>query len=445
MLTEILGWESFFILVLIVANGLFSMSEIALVSSRKARLQQMAEDGDGKAQTALDLIRDPGRFLATVQVGITLVGTLAGAYGGVAIAENLAVRFRTIPWLAEYAPMAALIVVVLVVTYFQVVLGELVPKAIALRHAETISRYVAGFMTGLSRVAGPVVQFLNLSTKGLLRVFGIKAEDEPAVTEEEITLMLTQGTRAGLYHESQQEMMESVIGMGERRITSLMTPRPDLEWLDSTADLDTIRAKLVEHPYSRFPVCRGGFDDLVGVVHAKDLLSRALAGQPLDLESMARPVPVIPASVDVLKALETFRTSGATLALVSDEYGSILGLVTLDDVLRDILGDVATAQAHAGDEPDAVQRTDGSWLVEGTMPVDDLEELLDVKSLYDHEDDEDESQTVGGFVMARLGRIPTAGETFESAGWRYEVVDMDGHRVDKVLVAKVEPLEGHAG
>lgn len=443
MLTEILGWESLVILVLIIANGLFSMSEIALVSSRKARLQQMAEDGDRKAQTALDLIRDPGRFLATVQVGITLVGTLAGAYGGVAIAENLAVRFRSVPWLAEYASSAALIVVVLLVTYFQVVLGELVPKALALRHAESISRHVAGFMTGLSRGAGPVVQFLNLSTKGLLRLVGIKAEEEPSVTEEEITMMLTQGTKAGLYRESQQEMMESVIGMGERRITSLMTPRPDLEWLDSTADLETIRTKLVEHPYSRFPVCRGGFDDLVGVVHAKDLLSRALAGQPLDLESMAKPVPVVPSSVDVLKALETFRTSGATLALVSDEYGSILGLVTLDDVLRDILGDVATAHAHEGDEPDAVQRTDGSWLVEGTMPVDDLEELLDVKSLYDDEDDEDDSQTLGGFVMARLGRIPQAGEFFESAGWRYEVVDMDGHRVDKVLVSRVE--EGGGG
>jgi putative hemolysin len=436
MLTEILGWESLVILVLIAANGLFSMSEIALVSSRKARLQQMADEGDAKARKALDLIVDPGRFLATVQVGITLVGTLAGAYGGVAIAENLAVPFRTLPWLAEYAEVAALIVVVVVVTYFQVVLGELVPKALALRHAETISRQVAGFMTGLSRGAGPVVQFLNLSTKGLLRLFGIRAQEEAAVTEEEIALMLTQGTKAGLYHESQQEMMESVIGMGDRRITSLMTPRPDVEWLDSTADLAEIRAKLVEHPYSRFPVCRGGFDDLVGVVHAKDLLSRALAGQTLDLEALSRPVPIIPASVDVLKALETFRSSGATLALVSDEYGSILGLVTLDDVLRDILGDVATAQAHAGDEPDAVQRADGSWLAEGTMPVDDVKDLLDLKNLHDG-DEEDDSQTLGGFVMARLGRIPRAGELFESAGWRYEVIDMDGHRVDKVLITRV--------
>lgn len=439
MLAEILGWESLVILILIIANGVFSMSEIALVSSRKARLRQLAEEGDARARKALDLVADPGRFLATVQVGITLVGTLAGAYGGVAIAEKLAVPLGRIPWLAQYAQGAALVVVVVVVTYLQVVLGELVPKALALRHAEAISRQVAGFMTGLSRGAGPVVAFLNASTKGLLRVFGIRQLEEPPVTEEEIALMLAQGTKAGLYEESQQEMMESVIGLGERRITSLMTPRPDVEWLDSTADRETIRIKLMEHPYSRFPVCRGGFDDLVGVVHAKDLLARALAGQPLDLESMARPVPVIPASVDVLKALETFRTSGATLALVSDEYGSILGLVTLDDVLRDILGDVATEQAHAGDEPDAVQRADGSWLAEGTMPLDDVKELLDVKQLHDDEDDEDEAQTLGGFVMGRLGRIPRAGDRFESAGWSYEVVDMDGHRVDKVLITRVEP------
>lgn len=441
MLTEILGWESLVILILIIANGVFSMSEIALVSSRKARLQQMAEEGDAKARKALDLIADPGRFLATVQVGITLVGTLAGAYGGVAIAEKLAVPLARVPWLTQYAGVAALIVVVVVVTYFQVVLGELVPKALALRHAESISRQVAGFMSGLSRGAAPVVEFLNISTKSLLRLFGIRQLEEPPVTEEEIALMLAQGAKAGLYHESQQEMIESVIGMGDRRITALMTPRPDLEWLDSTADRETIRAKLMAHPYSRFPVCRGGFDDLVGVVHAKDLLARALAGQPLDLESMARPVPVIPASVDVLKALDTFRTSGATLALVSDEYGSILGLVTLDDVLRDILGDVATAQAHAGDEPDAVQRADGSWLAEGTMPLDDVKDLLDVKQLHDDENDEDEAQTLGGFVMGRLGRIPRAGDTFESAGWRYEVMDMDGHRVDKVLITKVEDVD----
>ncbi len=448
ILTEILGWESLVILFLILANGLFSMSEIALVSSRKARLQQLAESGDAKARRALDLIADPGKFLATVQVGITLVGTLAGAYGGVAIAEKLAAYFDRIhgmPLLAKYSHGASLFVVVVVVTYFQVVLGELVPKAFALRHAESISRHTAGFMTGLSRGAAPVVQFLNLSTLGILRLFGIRRQEEAPVTEEEIALILAQGTQAGLFHFSQREMMESVIEMGDRRITSLMTPRPDIEWLDAEAGADELLTFLAEHPYSRFPVCRGSFDELLGVVHAKDLLARVLSGRSLDLVGMAIPVPVIPDSLNVLKALEAFRVSGGTMAFVSDEYGSILGLVTLDDVMRNILGDALNlphdgtlrSHAHARDEPDSVRRADGSWLVDGTKPLVEVEELLDDTEAFTR-DDEENYQTLGGFVMGRLDRIPSAGDRFESASWSYEVMDMDGHRVDKVLIDRVD-------
>jgi putative hemolysin len=440
---DILGWESLVILLLILANGVFAMSEIALVSSRKSKLQQMAEAGDAKAARALNLMAEPGRFLATVQVGITLVGTLAGAFGGVTIADRIVAEVGRVPLLAEYSRLIAIFLVVVVVTYFQVVLGELVPKALALRHAEAIARQVTGFMIGLSRAAAPVVQFLNLSTQGLLRLFGVAPATDASVTEEEIALMLAQGTREGVFHSSQREMMESVIEMGDRRITALMTARPDIEWLDADADAADLRATLASHPYSRFPVCRGGFDDLVGVVHAKDLLARFLSGQPLDLEAMAVPVPVIPDSLNVLKALEAFRVSGGTMAFVSDEYGSILGLVTLDDVLRNILGDAlslsqgaASAPAHAGDEPDAVRRADGSLLVDGTKPLVEVEELLDDQAAFSR-DDEENYQTLGGYVMGRLDRIPRAGDRFDSAGWRYEVMDMDGHRVDKVLVTRV--------
>lgn len=443
MLLDILGWESLVILLLILANGLFAMSEIALVSSRKARLQQLAEEGDAKARKAYDLISEPGKFLATVQVGITLVGTLAGAYGGVAIAEKLALYLATLPFLAPYSHGVALGLVVVTVTYLQVVLGELVPKAFALRHAEAIARQVAGFMTALSRAAGPVVHFLNLSTQGLLRLFGIRPREEPAVTEEEVSLMLAQGTKAGLFHESQHEMMDGVMEMGERRITTIMTPRPDIAWLDADDDRVALRAALAANPYTRFPVCRGGFDELLGIVHAKDLLARQLAGEPIDLAAMAKPAPVIPDSVPVLKALEAFRTSGEGMAFVSDEYGSILGLVTLDDVMRSILGDALAVRpgdaprAEPEAEPDAVRRADGSWLVDGTKPLVEVEELLEDDDAFSDEDEED-YQTLGGFVMGRLDRIPAAGDFFESAGWRYEVMDMDDKRVDKVLISRVD-------
>lgn len=447
LLLDILGWESLVILLLILANGVFAMSEIALVSSRKARLQQLAESGDAKARKALALISEPGRFLATVQVGITLVGTLAGAYGGVAIAEKLGRVLAGIPGFpAASAPVAALGAVVVVVTYLQVVLGELVPKAFAMRHAETIARQVSGFMTWLSRVSGPVVGFLNLSTQGLLRIAGVRLQDEEtAVTEEEIALMLAQGAKVGLFHVSQHEMMESVIEMGDRRITTLMTPRPDIVWLDATAVTEDIRRTLAQHPYSRFPVCRGSFDELRGVVHAKDLLARVLAGQPLELEDMAASVPVIPDTLNILKALETFRVSGATMAFVADEYGSILGLVTLDDVMRNVLGHALerpravpspdAAPAHPSDEPDAIQRPDGAWLVDGTKPLVEVEELLDDDGAFTEEDEED-YQTLGGYVMGRLDRIPHAGDRFTSGPFTYEVVDMDGNRVDKVLITK---------
>jgi putative hemolysin len=412
-------------------------------------LQHLAETGDEKARRVLKLIAEPGRFLATVQVGITLVGTLAGAYGGVTIADRLMEDIARVPQFAEYSRAIALFLVVVVVTYFQVVLGELVPKALALRHAEPIARQVVGFMTGLSRAAGPVVQFLNLSTMGLLRLFGVRESKDHSVTEEEIAIMLAQGTREGVFHTSQRDMMESVIEMGDRRITALMTPRPDIEWLDAGAGPEELRAKLAAHPYSRFPVCRGSFDETLGVVHAKDLLARVLAGRALDLEEMAVPVPVIPDSLNVLKALEAFRVSGGTMAFVSDEYGSILGLVTLDDVLRNILGDalslpgggaVSAARSHAGDEPDAVRRADGSWLMDGTKPLVEVEELLEDATAFSR-DDEENYQTLGGFVMGRLDRIPRAGDFLESAAWRYEVMDMDGHRVDKVLITRLQAGE----
>ncbi len=443
-LLDILGWESLLILGLIVVNGLLSLAEIALVSSRRSRLQHLAESGDAKARKALEVLATPGRFLVTVVIGVNITAMLAGAYAGAAVTPRLREALSAVPWLAPYAQGLALTGVVVVLTYVQILLGELLPKTLALRHPEPLARHVARPMSGLGTLVWPVGAFLNASVEAVLRLFGSRPPADPsAITSEEIAVMVAQGAREGVFHASQHEMMGGVIEMGERRITTIMTPRPDIAWLDAEDDVVAVRAALAAHPYSRFPVCRGGFDDVVGIVHAKDLLARNLAGEPFDLAALAKPAPVIPDSVPVLKALEAFRASGESMAFVSDEYGSILGLVTLDDVMQSILGDALALRpgdaprAEPEEEPDAVRRLDGSWLVDGTKPLVEVEELLEDDSAFSEEDEEN-YQSLGGFVMGRLDRIPRSGDVFESAGWRYEVMDMDDKRVDKVMISRSE-------
>ncbi len=433
-----IGWEALILLFLILGNGLFAMAEIALVSSRKARLQQWADSGDPKARKALDLLHTPGHFLATMQVGMTLIAIIEGAYGGKEFADHVGEWFVHLGYFGRFSHILAFWVVVLCIAYLQVLIGELVPKALAFRYSEHIARHVSRPVDRLIRFGAPLVKFLNASTEGLLKLFGGKTSRDSSVTEEEISMMLAQGTKAGVCEASQQDMMESVIEMSDRRITSIMTARPDIAWLETDATVQDIQSVLAASPYSRFPVCSGGFDNVVGVVHTKAILARVLSGESVDLQSLAKPIPTIPDSVHVLKALEAFRASGATMAFVSDEYGSILGLVTLDDVLSNILGDMASQQGHIGD-PDSFQRPDGSWLVDGTKPVEEIKELLNIESLPD--EDEGAYQTLGGFVMAQLGRIPKVGDAFESDGRRYEVMDMDGHRVDKVLIAKLPAID----
>ncbi len=427
------GWIALILLALILGNGLFVMAEIALVASRKSKLQQWAESGDAKAKKALELIGVPSRFLAMVQIGITLINNLTSVYSGVAFSDPLAEFLSAAPLIGHYNKVVAFLIVVAVLTYLQVVLGELLPKSLALRHPEPIARLAAVPMAWVNRVLSPLVAFLSASSDGLLRIFRVKPATDSSMTEEEIGVMLAQGAKAGVFEASQQDMMESVIEMGDRRITSLMTARPDIAWLDADATAEDIQAILSSSPYSRFPVCRDSFDQVLGVVHAKDMLARRLTGQPIDLKTLARPIPTIPDSVDVLKSLEAFRASWETMAFVSDEYGSILGLVTLDDVLRNILGDMAARNLHPAGA-DATRRSDGSWLVDGTKSTEELKELLGLGALPDEE--ENAYQTLGGFVMARLGRIPKTGDFFETGGWRYEVVDMDGRRVDKVLLSQ---------
>ncbi|MDZ7952535.1 hemolysin family protein [Nostoc sp. DedQUE09] len=423
-------FEILIILVLIIANGVFSMSEMAIVSARKVRLQQLANQGDAKAMAALKLAESPNHFLSTVQVGISLIGILTGAFGGATIANRLAVYVRLVPFLAPYSEPISFGIVVLIITYLSLIVGELVPKRLALNNPERIASTVAIPMRALSAIASPMVYLLSASTDLILRVLGITASTEPQVTEEEIKILIEQGTEAGTFEEAEQDMVERVFRLGDRPVSYLMTPRPDIVWLDLDDSPEENRQKMVDSAYSRYPVCQGGLDNVLGVIPVTDLLARSFRGEPLDLTIGLRQPVFVPESTRGLKVLELFKQTITHMALVVDEYGVIQGLVTLNDIMSEIVGDVPSTDGQ--DQPQAVQREDGSWLLDGMLPV---EEFLELFGMEEWESEERGSyQTLGGFVITHLGRIPAAADHFEWQSMRIEVMDMDGNRVDKVLV-----------
>ncbi len=426
--------EVLIVLLLIVANGLFALSEAAVVASRKARLQQYAQSGDSSAKIALELADDPSRFLSTVQIGITLIGIFAGAFGGATLAEGFALYLVNIPMIGVYADTISLSLVVLVITYLSLIVGELAPKRIALQNPERIAIMVAKPMRQLSRLTSPVVTFLGHSTDLLLRILGIQASENPAVTEEEIKVMIEQGTESGVFAAAEQDMVERIFRFGDRDVSSLMTRRPDIVWLDLEDSLDRNLQIISNRVYSRFPVCRGSLDEVVGVLRAKDLLNQSVEGKPLDLVNAIQPPIFVPETLPAIKLLETLRLERTHIVLVIDEQGSIEGLVTLNDILGALVGDLPAVDES--DEPYAVQREDGSWFLDGMLPIGDFKALFDVEKLPDEESGN--FQTLSGFVMMQMGRVPVVGEHFESVNFRFEVADMDGYRIDKVLVAPTE-------
>ena len=423
-------FEILIILVLIIANGVFSMSEMAIVSARKVRLQQLANQGDAKAKAALKLAESPNHFLSTVQVGITLIGILTGAFGGATIASRLAVYVKLVPFLAPYSEPASFGIVVLIITYLSLIVGELVPKRLALNNPEKIASTVAIPMRALSAIASPMVYLLSASTDLILRLLGITASTEPQVTEEEIKILIEQGTEAGTFEEAEQDMVERVFRLGDRPVSYLMTPRPDIVWLDLDDSAEENRQKMVDSAYSRYPVCQGGLDNVLGVMPVTDLLARSFRGEALDLTVGLRQPIFVPESTRGLKVLELFKQTITHMALVVDEYGVIQGLVTLNDIMSEIVGDVPSTDGQ--DQPQAVQREDGSWLLDGMLPVEEFLELFGMEKWQSEESGS--YQTLGGFVITHLGRIPAAADHFEWQSMRIEVMDMDGNRVDKVLV-----------
>jgi putative hemolysin len=426
--------EIVFITFLFIASGYFALAEIAVIAARKSRLQQWAEEGNKQAQSALNLANEPSDFLSTVQIGMTLVGVIAGAYGGATIAERLSSFLATIPALASYSHVLGSTIVVIIITYLTLIIGELVPKRIALSDPERIASAMAPQLVLESKLAAPVVRFLSFSTDIVLKLFRLNTSGKSTVTEEEIKVLIDQGRQAGVFEKSEQDIVESVFRFGDLQVSSVMTPRTKIMWFDVNDTTEEIKEKVTETGYSTFPVCQGNFENVLGVVQSKELLTAILKGQEIDLKKLLRKPVFVPETTPAMKVMELFKASHVHVALVVDEYGSIQGIVTLTNILEALVGSLpSTDNEH---DPKTIQREDGSWLISGMIPIQEFKEMFDISELPG--DEEGHYQTLGGFIVTYLGRIPTVADHFEYGGLRYEVVDMDGHRVDKMLIINKE-------
>lgn len=427
--------DIFIIFVLFFLNGIFAMAEIAIVSSRKVRLQQWAEEGHRGAIAALKLADEPTRFLSTIQIGITLIGILSGAFGEAAIADRLIPYFATVPLLADIARPLALGITVLLITYFSLIIGELVPKRIGMQNPEVLATVLAPPMLLLARATRPLVRFLSLSTETVLRVLGIKKPKEPSITEEEIKVLMEQGAEEGIFERAEQELVENIFSLDEKKVVSIMTQRKDIIALDIDDPLEDNLRIIKQSVFTRYPVCKGGFENVLGMIQAKDLLHRLLDDKSVTLTELVRPPLYVPEAISPMQLLEQFKRTRNHTALVVDEYGEIEGLVSINDVMEAIVGDLPTEASDSDEE--IVQRDDGSWLVDGMMSLDDFKEHFDLDMIEGEETGD--FQTVAGFVIFMLGRVPATADRVEWGGFTFEVVDMDRTRVDKLLVTPPPP------
>lgn len=422
------------LLLLIFLNGIFAMSEIAVISSRSARLEKLANDGSTGARSAIRLKKDPSFFLSTVQVGITMVGILSGAIGETALADPLASWLSGFSPVEPYARTIAIAVVVMVLTYFSVVVGELVPKRMGLLAPEKTAAIIALPMKYLATAAKPLVWFLSSSSNVLLRLIARQPSEEPPVTNAEIRLLMKLGAEAGVFHESEQALVANVLRLDEQSIRAIMTPRQEIYTIDLDKSEEEIRQRLAECPYSRIVVCRNGLDHIRGLLRTADLLKSALAGEPFEIESILHPPMFQWEVVTTTQLIENFRKTNLQCALIVDEYGEVQGLVTLTDVLTAIIGQLPSFSGS--DERDIVKRKDGSWLAAGSASIEHMKLELRIGETFRGEKDH-AYVTVGGLVIHLLGRIPTETDMVDEQGYRFEVVDMDGHRVDKVMISRI--------
>lgn len=423
-------WELAAIAVLIMLNGYFSMAEMAIVSARRAQLRELADHGSKGARVALELAGNPGRFFSTVQIGITLVGVLAGAFGGATLADKLGAFLNTMAFVRPYGHAAAIFLVVALITYLSLVIGELVPKQLAIQNPERIASSVAPVMRRISRAAAPAVALLEKSTRAVLRALGISAEIRAAVSEREVKALLREGIESGVFEEAEHGMVAEVLRLDVRPVRTVMTPRTDVVWLDVADDAATLLRKLNEGDHSRFPVCEKTLNNVVGVVAAKRLLRQLLQTGRTDIrETIVAPL-IVPESMPVLELLERFKAARPHMAVVVDEYADVQGVVTPTDILETIAGEFIDEQ---GGPPTIIQREDGSWLVDARVELQELADRLGFGA-----PDADPYVSLAAFLLRAFQRIPTEGETITVDGWRFEVADMDGRRIDKVLVLRLD-------
>jgi putative hemolysin len=419
---------------LILLNGLFALSELAVVSSRHPRLKALAASGKAGAVDALALASNPGRFLSSVQIGITLVGIINGVYSGETFGEYANEYLMSLGLPEAVAGPLGYGVVIVVITYLSVIIGELVPKTLALRNAEGIACAVAPAMKAFSRIAAPAVWLLDASTRAVFRLFGQTTESESRVTDEEIKTLIAEAESSGVLEAGEREMIDGVMRLADRAVIGLMTPRTDVDWIDITAPEASIRERLITTPHSRLPVGDGSADRMIGVVQTRELLATILAGKPFEVRSHIRKAPIIPETTEALDVLTILRDAEVPMALIHDEYGDFEGLVTPTDILEAIAG-VFRSDAKVDAQPHAVERDDGSWLLSGGMPADEMAAKIAIVLPENRS-----YETVAGFVLAQLQHLPKTGERVESNGWKFEVVDLDGRRIDKVLASKLRPL-----
>lgn len=430
--------QVFLLIILVIINGLFSMTEMAVVSLRKARLQKLAEDGDSKARTAIELSENPNAFFSTIQIVISLVGVVMGAFGAQSFSDDFARLLKKVDFLAPAADTISLLLISLIITYFSLVIGELIPKRIATSNPEKISMAMGGFMKGLSKVFRPIVSLLSASTEFGLKLMGIQEQDETPVSEDEVKVMIEQGKQVGVFEENEQDIVESVFRMSDDTVDALMTPRTELTWIDLEEPLEESLKEILDSEYSYYPLVRGNPDNIVGVITAKNLLDAYIRKDEIDLEALAETPLYVPESKPALNLLDDLKESNKNFAIILDEYGGFSGMITPFEILEELVGNVASTGNNP--EDDIMVRSDGSWSFDGQLDIDEFKDELNIRELPD--ENRVGYQTLGGFILSQIGSIPSIGDCFDWDKYHFEIVDMDGRRIDRVFVSLLEKPEG---